>query len=141
SAVFVITSSVAVVASPISFATLAGIILAICTIVVHLLGWPLKAQLGQLMPFFTATVVALYANYTIDLGRKRAYFFRKSLEQQKEKSDTLLYNLLPKDVARRLKSSETVADAFSEVSVIFIDIVGFSEMTRRLSPKHLVDVL
>jgi class 3 adenylate cyclase len=104
-------------------------------------GWPIQAQLGQLMPFFTALVLSVYANYTIDRGRRRTYELRSDLEKQKEKSENLLFNVLPREVALRLRGNETVADAFSEVSVIFIDIVGFSQMSRRLSPTHLVDVL
>ena len=53
----------------------------------------------------------------------------------------MLYNVLPQAVAARLKAGEAVADAFSDVTVIFADLVGFSGITKRLSPGHLVKLL
>jgi adenylate cyclase len=60
-----------------------------------------------------------------------------TLEQAK--SEKLLLNILPSPIADRLKiSSEAIADGFAEVTVLFADIVGFTELSSRLSPKDLV---
>ena len=55
------------------------------------------------------------------------------------KSEKLLLNILPSPIVDRLKlSSEAIADGFAEATVLFADIVGFTELSSRLSPKELV---
>jgi adenylate cyclase len=55
------------------------------------------------------------------------------------KSEKLLLNILPSPIVDRLKlSSEAIADGFAEATVLFADIVGFTELSSRLSPQQLV---
>ena len=63
------------------------------------------------------------------------------LEAERGKTEELLYNVLPREVAARLKAGEAVADSFSDLTVIFIDIVGFSQLAKRLAPGRLVKLL
>jgi adenylate cyclase len=64
---------------------------------------------------------------------------QENLKIQQEQSEKLLLNILPKPIAERLKAEEsTIADSFSEVSVLFADIVGFTELSARMSPTELV---
>ena len=57
---------------------------------------------------------------------------------EQEKSEKLLLNILPSPIVDRLKiSSEAIADGFAEATVLFADIVGFTELSSRLSPKEL----
>ena len=63
-------------------------------------------------------------------------------KMEQEKSERLLLNILPASIAKRLKQEvSTVADDFSQVSVLFADIVGFTEMSGRMSPPALVKLL
>lgn len=65
-----------------------------------------------------------------------------SVQAEQEKSEKLLLNILPSSIADRLKlSSESIADGFSEATVLFADIVGFTELSSRLSPQELVACL
>ena len=64
-----------------------------------------------------------------------------ALDAERAKTEELLYNVLPQEVAARLKAGEAVADAFSDVTVVFVDLVGFSRLAKRLSPGHLVQLL
>lgn len=58
---------------------------------------------------------------------------------EQDKSEKLLLNILPSPIVDRLKlSSEAIADGFAEATVLFADIVGFTELSSRLSPKELV---
>ena len=66
----------------------------------------------------------------------------KEISKEKEKSDNLLLNILPKNIANRLKSGESViADKHNEVSILFADIVEFTPQTKNLNPTELVSVL
>lgn len=61
---------------------------------------------------------------------------------EKEKTDRLLRNVLPPSIAERLKSGETtIAERYEQVTVLFADIVGFTELSSRLPPELLVDNL
>ena len=67
--------------------------------------------------------------------------FNQLTEEQK-KSEHLLLNILPETVANRLKEQPTtIAEAFGEVTVLFADIVGFTELSSRVSPQELVALL
>jgi len=64
---------------------------------------------------------------------------QEALIVQQEQSEKLLLNILPKPIAERLKAEQsTIADSFADVSVLFADIVGFTELSARMSPTELV---
>ena len=64
---------------------------------------------------------------------------QEALKVQQEQSEKLLLNILPKPIAERLKAQQsTIADSFADVSVLFADIVGFTELSARMSPTELV---
>ena len=65
-----------------------------------------------------------------------------ALEAEHEKSETLLHNILPPSVAERLKENpEVIADGHSPVTILFADMVGFTNLASRLSPEALVSLL
>lgn len=66
----------------------------------------------------------------------------EELRLQQEQSEKLLLNILPSSIAQRLKQEQSIiADNFEAVSVMFADIVGFTEMSSRKSPAELVEIL
>jgi len=59
-----------------------------------------------------------------------------------EKSETLLLNILPKEIAAILKNeSRTIADHYAEASVLFADMVGFTPLSAQLPPVEMVELL
>jgi adenylate cyclase len=76
------------------------------------------------------------------------YFIRErerthaALEREQEKSEGLLLNILPSEIATRLKAGEEIiADRAEGVTVLFADLVGSTELSERLTPNELVTVL
>jgi len=70
------------------------------------------------------------------------YYFvgQKNIYQQK--SETLLLNILPKEIAAILKNEErTIADYYDEASVLFADMVGFTPLSAKLPPVEMVELL
>lgn len=56
-------------------------------------------------------------------------------EAEREASDSLLYNILPEHIARRLKQNPSnIADLYSNTTILFADIVGFTSRTNVMSP-------
>ncbi|WP_199246540.1 adenylate/guanylate cyclase domain-containing protein [[Phormidium] sp. ETS-05] len=61
---------------------------------------------------------------------------------ERQKVDRLLLNILPEQIATRLKQEEqTIADSFAEVTVLFADIVGFTQFCTQIPPTELVALL
>ena len=68
--------------------------------------------------------------------------YLEKLEVEREKSESLLLNILPKPIAERLKQGQkTIADSFPAASVLFADIVGFTKLSASLSPQELVGLM
>ena len=59
-----------------------------------------------------------------------------------DQSDSLLRNVLPDEVADRLKtSSATIAESFDDASILFADVAGFTPMSAGMTPQELVSLL
>ena len=66
----------------------------------------------------------------------------EALHYQQEQSERLLLNILPGPIAARLKLEEnTIADNFAEVTVLFADLVGFTQICAEIPPTKLVSLL
>jgi adenylate cyclase len=64
------------------------------------------------------------------------------LRTEQDKSERLLLNVLPKEIAAILKENDrTIANRHDEATVLFADVVGFTPMADRLSPEQVVSVL
>lgn len=64
---------------------------------------------------------------------------KKEVEIQKKRSDELLLNILPSEVAEELKQKgHADAKQFNEVTVMFTDFKGFTQLSEKLSPEELV---
>lgn len=67
---------------------------------------------------------------------------KEIIEFEKQKSDNLLLNILPVDVAQELKETGTSrAKMFENVSVLFSDFVSFTSISEKMSPEELVKEL
>jgi adenylate cyclase len=63
----------------------------------------------------------------------------KIIEKEKDRSEALLLNILPKEVAEELKAKgEAEARLISQVTVLFTDFKGFTAMSELVSPEQLV---
>ena len=66
----------------------------------------------------------------------------KELERLHRENERLLLNILPEPIADRLRRGERlIADRFDDVTLLFADIVGFTELSSSLRPDELVAVL
>ena len=64
------------------------------------------------------------------------------LQNEQAKSENLLLNVLPREIAASLKNeSRTIADHYEEASVLFADMVGFTPLSAQLPPVEMVELL
>jgi class 3 adenylate cyclase len=92
-----------------------------------------------------STIVYLLISYFVsqrDKLQARLDEQYKLLQAEQEKSERLLLNILPGPIALRLKESHaTIADGFSDVTVMFADIINFTRLSEEMPPKFMVALL
>ena len=98
-------------------------------------------RLYGIVSYVSGAAAMLFLHWALDRAHRHAFRLREALEQERAKTEELLYNVLPPTVAKRLREGEIVADSFADASVIFIDVIGFSALAKSISPGHLVDLL
>ena len=106
--------------------------------------------------FCLLTLIYVYLRWrTAQFRRKELILSRKiseatheitkqkdEIEAQRNRSDELLLNILPSEIAEELKQTgESKARAFDNVTVLFSDFIGFTETSAMLSPTDLVKEL
>ena len=69
-----------------------------------------------------------------------AYFVHQR-DRFQQRSDDLLHNVLPHEIAMRLKDGSMIADDIPSASVLFADVVGFTPMSATMPPAELVGLL
>lgn len=93
-------------------------------------------ELGDVMTAFSQ----MYARIVKEIAERK--MAEATIQKEKDTSEQLLLNILPCAIADRLKRGETViADGFNDVTVLFADIVNFTELSATISPVKLVCLL
>jgi adenylate cyclase len=94
--------------------------------------------------FFTILVaIAFYLRY---LAKKKSTNLlskqNKIIEEERQRSDELLFNIMPVEVAKELKEKgSATAQQFPEATVLFTDFKNFTQIAEQLSPAALVNEL
>ena len=74
------------------------------------------------------------------IGQKNTAY--ELLAVEREKSENLLLNILPREIAERLKNeSGIIADRFDGVSILFADLVDFTPLSAQMAPDETVKLL
>jgi class 3 adenylate cyclase len=88
-------------------------------------------------------VVTCFATLGVFVGFIHADRAERSLELEYARSEDLLYSLLPREIAARLKAEPhtTIADSLPNVAIVFADIANFTPLSIRLDPQEIVELL
>jgi class 3 adenylate cyclase len=91
--------------------------------------WKWKDELGMLSDTFNSMTKSIRSKTEL-------------IEQKNRENEALLLNILPGEIAVRLKEGEhEIADGFADVTVLFGDIVGFTALSSQISAAEVVDML
>ena len=94
---------------------------------------------GYLVNF---NITGMILAYTLDRVHRQNFMALKHVSREYERAESLLLNILPVDIAQRLKlDNASIADHIPEVTVLFADIVDFSPLAKTLPPQEVVQIL
>jgi class 3 adenylate cyclase len=94
-------------------------------------------------PFHFEEVLArVQTHLALRALQKHLEIKNEQLQLEQEKTDRLLLNILPSSVAHDLKETgKTTPQIYPEVTVLFSDVVGFTEISSTLEPTRLIELL
>jgi adenylate cyclase len=114
-------------------------------------GTALRVPVTTSVVFFAlnfATVCAMvywllsFAFTERERSRARLQEAHGRLQEEQERSERLLLNILPAPIAERLKNSEAaIADGYADVTVMFADIVNFTRLAEDMAPREVFALL
>ncbi len=101
------------------------------------------AKLVEIDFYLAATMgVGMFSNYQIESYLRQSYISDCLLRKEQEKAEELLLNVLPASIAARLKQGDKViAESFPDVTILFADLVNFTQLSATISAKELVNIL
>ncbi len=103
---------------------------------------PISSYIEEGLYLFWTGTICVFSVYLYEKLKKKEFRAKRELEIAQEQSERLLLNILPAVIAEQLKHQPTtIADNFHAVTVLFADIVGFTELSSRTSPSELVELL
>lgn len=74
--------------------------------------------------------------------KAQTYKAQKEAQTERQKAESLLLNILPESIAQRLKNGETIiSEHYSNSTILFSDIVGFTEYCNGKSSDDIVALL
>jgi class 3 adenylate cyclase len=116
-----------------------------------MIGWWFDEQTSQLdgvfwRPSFIQVLATFLlscgASYWIERIQRDQFAVRQALDEERAHSERLLSYTIPPHALARLKRGETqIADAFLEAVVLFVDLAGFTDVSKRIGPRQTVRVL
>jgi class 3 adenylate cyclase len=87
----------------------------------------------------SAMAIGLFSTALAQNLRIKEFLSRQQLKAEMARSETLLLNILPDEVAAELKSTGRVeARQIDSCTILFTDFVGFTAMSEKVSPTDLV---
>jgi class 3 adenylate cyclase len=99
------------------------------------------ALVFALLSYFSGAAIMFAINLAVGRTSRSAFILAEGYDAERQRNEELVHNMLPPAAVQRIRDGRVVADSYADASVIFIDMVGFSMLAKRISPGHLVELL
>lgn len=112
--------------------------------IMQILNAPMFSELiyANLLLVSSSMILGLIGAGWREIVARRSFSTSEELMSSQERVSSLLHSILPSEIVRRIEAGEkSIADSYSEVCIVFIDIVGFTSLANKLGPRHLVELL
>lgn len=126
------------------YAAITGLVILIIyeVVAIFILNTPVEKLIAVNFGLFSANIIGMISCYLFERYIRQNFWQARLLQEEREKSERLLLNILPHSIAEQLKEQQmTIADNFAEATVLFADIAGFTKLSTQMSPKEIVGLL
>jgi len=121
----------------------------ICTAIFAFLGtlpfppWEATSEdMILLAQLAAANVLGVFGAHHMEQLRRKDFLANRQIDQERARVKELLERIMPETVAERLEAGdEQVVDQLTEVTVLFADIVGFTDLSAEQSPDATLKLL
>ena len=105
-------------------------------------GYAPRMTAMNLLMITSALIVSTMSVISRELGARAEFRAQGEIVRSHARIEELLHSMLPAAIVRRIQAGETlIADQHDEVSIVFSDLVGFTQLSRRIDATRLVAVL
>lgn len=109
------------------------------------LGWPHadpQQVIYSVVVIVSSNLIGFVALRRMELLRRRDFANKERIEEERSRVRELLDRILPASVAAKLRSGETqVVENLADVTVLFADVEGFTDMAANCGPEETLDIL
>jgi class 3 adenylate cyclase len=126
---------------------LAALLTALATLPIVAVTLLLKRESWGVLAFeelslFTYGILIVTVAFALERSKRTEFLANRELGAERQRSDDLLHNILPKSIAQRLRENPTaIAESVDNATVLFADIVGFTPFSSELPPSEVVELL
>ena len=105
-------------------------------------GYAPRMSAMNILMITNALTVSTMSVISRELGARSEFRAQQEVGRSHARIEELLHSMLPAAIVRRIQDGETlIADQHDEVSIVFSDLVGFTQLSRRMDAPRLVAVL
>lgn len=105
--------------------------------------FPTETAVVQADPEMLKSIYTQAAMTTMGLIAGCVFYAFRLVDAARAETDNLLRNILPDQIAERLKKSkgQSIADSFDDASILFADITGFVAIANAMTAEQVVEML
>jgi class 3 adenylate cyclase len=98
--------------------------------------------MNNVFMLLSSNIIGMIAGYKLEYHIRRDFLTQHDLADAQARTEQLLVNMLPVPIAKRLlEGNGHLVDRCESVSVLFADVVGFTQLAKRYTPERLVQLL
>jgi class 3 adenylate cyclase len=104
--------------------------------------YPLFEVISHSVLVAVAVLLSSLSAYTRERSRRNRFVIQEHATRQRNKCERLLLNMLPSlEHAEKLMRAENVVEVLDDVTLLYSDVKGFTELCQKITPEELIKFL